>query len=227
MLDLAAIETTVDRESHMHLTHPPFSTIIRALPVEHHAVTVQAALWGPHFIAARQHRLFNAVFGNQPQVQISRGRLLHEQLDPIQKCAEILLWGFPRGMRGQQHLQFLQNAAVISHQAGEHHPWPVYYGNLHEIGGLGIAMITKLAYFFSIPFGGLPALILDSRLIRRCSDHTWEELAELNILTYNNCPGRYLDYIGALHGVAEQLQCHGDQVEFFLFELGDSFDDAA
>lgn len=75
---------------------PPFPAFVRQIPVLQHSVEVDAAFWRLKFAAAQQRRLFTAIFGRNPTIRLSRARLLrHRYSTQQQKCAEILLWGYP------------------------------------------------------------------------------------------------------------------------------------
>jgi hypothetical protein len=99
-------------------------------------------------------------------------------------------------------------------------PWRRYYRAFPS--GCGISTVSKLAYFHGLVFGGHRALILDSRLI----DNTkrWTETAGLG-LTYASAISNYPAYLNTMHATASNpaLACTGDQLEFFLFALGNCF----
>lgn len=137
---------------------------------------------------------------------------------------KVLLWGYPSGMQGKQHLRFLQNLLDISFFAAEPSQcWQDYYYGLHNIGHIGISTITKLAYFFKHRFDGMKALILDRRLIGICAEERWAELRRLQTVTYNNAWRNYSIYLETMSDISAQIGCRSDQVEFFLFSYGSSF----
>ena len=205
------------------LYNPIFSAVVRSLPVSLHSIKVDAAFWQPKFAAAGQLPLWNAIFGGLPTIRISRNRLLtFAYPSPEQKTAEILLWGYPSDMRGIVS-PLLAHLPAISLHSSSGADWPDYYQAFDAIPeGIGISTITKLAYFYSRTFTGLGALILDNRLIG--STANWDETALLG-LTYQNAPASYLNYLKSMHTIAANplLACTPDQLEFFLFALGDSF----
>jgi len=204
------------------LLSPNFSPLIRALPVLDHSIQVDSAFWQPKFATAGQLPLWNAIFGGLPTIRISRNRLLtFAYPSPEQKTAEILLWGYPNNMRGIVS-NLLPHLTAISLHSSSGAAWPVYYQAFNAIPKrIGISTITKLAYFYSRTFTGLGALILDNRLIG--STANWVETAPLR-LTYQNAPASYLNYLNSMHAIANSLlACTADQLEFFLFALGDGF----
>jgi hypothetical protein len=202
------------------LLTPPFPALIQQIPVLQHSVEVDAAFWQPKFAAVQQAGLFAAIFGRNPTIRLSRDRLLHHKYrTQQQKCAEILLWGYPRNLN-QVVTNALPNLARIAAVAPAVAQWPVYFRKLNAIGGLNISTVTKFAYFFSHHFNGYRALILDSQLIAQTT--RWNEVT-IPRLSYCKASKNYLRYLKAMHATAAAMHCSGDQLEFFLFALGDSF----
>lgn len=202
------------------LLSPIFQQLINALPVAEHSITVDAAFWQPKFVAAGQEALWAVIFAGLPSIRISRNRLLtFAYQTPEQKCAEVFLWGYPTDMRGLIS-RLLPDLTALSGHAVSAAPWPDYYNAFPA--GIGISTITKIAYFHGRNFGGLNALILDQRLIDNTAN--WFEVV-LPGLSYANARKRYLDYLQVMHAAAAnpRLVCAPDQLEFFLFALGDSF----
>lgn len=207
------------------LKSEPFSTLIPLLPIEQHAVRVKAANWEKHFSASRLGAEFKAIFEGAKEIRLSRGTIRNRKPGQYRrKCIEILLWGYPSGMRGNRHLDYLANIEEISKRAACKEAWPEYYLALNEIGSLGISTVTKIAYFFGRSFDGQKALILDNRMISVVSRSGWDELKSLKGLTYWNAVKRYREYLKAITDAAKVIQgAKPDQVEFFLFTLGDAF----
>ena len=205
------------------LLSPAYSAVIQSLPVLQHSVEVDSAFWQPKFATAGQLPLWDAIFGGLPTIRISRNRLLtFAYPSSEQKTAEILLWGYPSDMRGIVS-PLLSHLPAISLHSSTGADWPVYYQAFAAIPErIGISTITKLAHFHGCTFGGLNALILDNRLIS--STANWVETT-MPGLTYQNAPTRYPIYLSVMHAVAANpaLACTPDQLEFFLFALGDSF----
>jgi hypothetical protein len=207
----------------MNLTQQPISELIRLLPVRQHSTRVSRAVWEPRFAAAALTPEFETIFGGELEVSLSRQQI-RRQADLRRKCLEVLLWGYPSGMRGNRHECYLANVDAISEHAARNDPWPEYFSNLHAVRDLGISTITKLAYFFGKTFDGHPAVILDSQIITVFSRATWEEFAGLHHLTYNNASNNYVRYLQAIDSVVRSIPgATSDQIEFFLFSLGDAF----
>jgi hypothetical protein len=205
------------------LLSPAYSAVIQSLPVLQHSVQVDSAFWHPKFAAAGQLPLWSAIFAGLPTIRISRNRLLtFAYPSPEQKTAEILLWGYPSDMRGIVS-NLLSHLPALSLHSASGAAWPDYYHAFAAIPErIGISTITKLAHFHGCTFGGLLALILDNRLIG--STANWVETSPLG-LSYQNSRSRYLNYLNVMHAVSSNpaLACTPDQLEFFLFVLGESF----
>ena len=204
------------------LDDAPFAQIIPLIPVLNHSEEVNAAWWGPHFAQAGLQAQFDAIFGQNASIRLSRNRLRNFAYpNGIQKCLEVMLWGFPHGMRGNQLQMFLGNVAGIAAAADAAADWHQYYDQLHGLGAsLNMAKITKLAYFHHRIFDGNTALILDEKIKGICESGRWEELRHLRRLTVR----RYCDYLRAINGIAERITCRPDQIGFFLFQMGTSFE---
>ena len=208
-----------------YLSHPPIQLLIRSLPVAEHSVEVQAEFWLPFCAAGPQQAAHEAIFAGQPLVRISREWLRSEAgLPPEVRAAGTLFWGYPRGGRGDLHRQWLADLPQIAAAADVRGlAWADYYAQLHAIGGLGISTISKLACFFSQTFEDFPALILDQRILRVLASGRWHELAALQDMSYPQAPARYPDYLASLHGISIAGGFSAEQLEFFLFALGESF----
>ena len=204
------------------LLHSPFPALIRTVPVEKHSIAVTAAFWRPRFHRAGKTALWTAIFGGIPNIHITRNKLFTFVYPTLeQKCAEVLLWGYPSNQHGIV-TGLLPVLCLLPSLAATPKPWPRYFGDFKSmIKGIGVSTITKLAYFFRINFGGYSALILDSRLTQ--STASWHEVS-LPGLSYSSAPARYPDYLRILHSVATRIKCTPDQLEFFLFTFGDCFD---
>jgi hypothetical protein len=223
MRECVRFNVTVHRMS--YLNHPPIQRLIQSVPVADHSVAVAASRWQSPCAAAGRPDLHAAVFAGQPEVRISRGWLLEERgVDPEVRCLAILLWGYPTGARGNLHVQWLRNLrAIAAAAAAPAADWPEYHRRLAGAGPLGISTISKLAHFFGHTFDGRRALILDRRILTLCAAGRWTEFAPLADLTYVNAARRYPDYLGVMHVVAEAGQFSPEQLEFFLFSLGEAF----
>jgi hypothetical protein len=208
-----------------YLNHPPIRQLIRSIPVADHSVEVNADLWLPFSAAAGRLAEHHALFAGQATVRISR-QWLHgaATVTVTTRCLAILLWGYPTGARGDLHRRWLKNLPQIAATASAGGlAWSDYYAQLHAIGGLGISTISKLACFFGQTFSGQAALVLDQRILRVIAGGRWAELGGLQGLFYTNAHLRYVEYLTTMGAIAEARNVTAEQMEFFLFALGEAF----
>lgn len=212
----------------MHsLLSAPYSTIISSLPVRQHSVAVDAARWSNIFQIAGMASLHSGIFGSSTSVELRRHDLLHPNHgSTYQRCAEILLWGYPTNQRGIPEKLLPQFPSLVSAATTVTNDWGQYYSGFSGVHGASISTISKLAYFHGCRFQNSrtgknhDALVLDLRVIGASA--RWTELAPLG-LTYHNAVRRYLEYLDAVEAVATRIGATPDQVELFLFALGGSF----
>ena len=198
-----------------------FPSLIQNIPVLEHSVRIEASNWLTNFAKCDLDALFTTIFAGQQTIRLSRDRLInHKYATPEQKCAEVVLWGYPNGMRGGRSLKVLNKISKIARLAPQSNLWPDYFNNLNALGDLGISTITKFAYFYSHTFTGFPALILDDQLIK--NSPRWSETLIPNL---SRDPRHYLSYLQTMHRAANALNLGSrpDKLEFFLFALGNSF----
>ena len=102
------------------LKSEPFSTLIPLLPVDQHAVRVKASNWEEHFSTSKLDAEFKVIFGGAKEIRLTREAIHNRSSEEDRrKCIEILLWGYPSGMRGNHHLDYLESidrAALRSHE---------------------------------------------------------------------------------------------------------------
>ena len=201
-----------------------FHSFIAAIPIDRHSEEVESVFWHKDFQNAQLSQVHANIFGSNPTVRISRKKILTTPND-LEKCALVLLWGYPTGMRGNQHKKYLKNLKSISKICSSNpKTWEDFYKKLKQIGGLGISTITKLAYFHSFKFNNNPALILDQQIIDVLRTSHWDELKGLSSIGYWNAHQNYVQYLKQIKIVASNLNVKGAQLEFFLFGMGSVFD---
>lgn len=209
----------------LYLNHPPIQRLITALPASDHSVAVAADFWHEPCQRAGLGALHDTLFAGRPEVRITRSWLHRSGGNEAQlRTLAILLWGYPKGARGNRHQQWLAALPEITAAAASPAPgWEEYHGRLTALGGLGISTISKLAFFWGQAFAGRPALILDQRIIGVCAAGRWTELAPLRDLAYPSALRRYPDYLAVMHAIAATGGFSAEQLELFLFALGDAF----
>lgn len=208
-----------------YLKHPPIGDLIRSIPVSEHLVKIEADDWREPCHSAGCASEFNEIFRGCESVTISRS-WLHTTVDlePTIRCLAILLWGYPYGTHSRLHLQWLARLDDIATEASARgRPWSQYYSKLNGLGGIGISVASKLACFTGQTFEENKALILDLRILRVISSGRWPEFAELRDISYSNAPQHYERYLKTLVNISETGGFSSEQLEFFLYALGDLF----
>jgi len=201
-----------------------FRDLIAAIPIGRHSEEVERDFWQRDFQNAQLSHIHENIFGSNSTARISREKILTTS-NGVEKCLLILLWGYTKGMRGNQHKKYLQNSGKISEACSStDKTWEDFYKATKQIGNLGISTITKLAYFHGLKFNNNPALILDQRIINILASEYWEELKSLSHIKYDNAGRKYVEYLERMKLVASDLKVDGAQLEFFLFGMGNVFD---
>jgi len=201
------------------LLNPTYPPLIRAIPVEEQSFEIDAAFWQPLFYPAGQSHVWQAIFDDQPAIRISRQRLLtFPYPSQEQKCAEILLWGYPSNQRGRVS-GLLPHLAALSAAGGQPLNWQDYSEQFIPIPGIGVSTITKLANFYGLTFDGYPALILDLQIMDKIQ--RWREV-QMPGLCYGNAIRNYLGYLKRMHEASQQINCSEAQLELFLFTFGNT-----
>ena len=205
-----------------------FRTLVANMPVDYQAFTSKQSIWASHL-----NRNDNAggalrtIFGTSHEVTLSRSDLRSFACKPdlAQFVMAAIIWGYPRGMRGNHvsnligHLGSLTQllSAARTQTVAD---WGTHYTRVRPIVGIGLSTYTKFLSFLSVHVQGYTALILDDRIIRVANQCVFEELAPLRGLSYDNAPRSYPQYLECIHGLAEDLEVSPEQIEFFLFEFG-------
>lgn len=208
-----------------YLAHPPIQHLIQSLPLADHSVEVKASRWRGIFSDAGQHHVHDTIFAGRAEVRISRGWFRSECIpDDTVRTAAIILWGYPNGARGELHRRWIASLPTLAEAARtDTTNWNEFYQNLRGVANLGISTISKLAYGFGREFNGHQALILDQRILAVLASGRWVELNGLRDLTYVNAHLLYALYLERMAEVAATGQFSPEQLEFFLFALGDCF----
>jgi hypothetical protein len=211
------------------LSHPTLLNFIRTIPVAEHCVTVRADAWADLCRETGTQAVHDAFFTNWSEVQIMRSSLRSAEMPNELRAFGILLWGYPKGVRGHERHWLEHLPAIARAAAAETSDWPTYLASFEEIPRIGMSTVTKLAYFFGrcfrVPDDAEPvsALILDSRILNALQAAHWSELTHLRHLNYGNAAVHYPTYLSTLHRLARKNGFTPDQLEFFLFAHGMDF----
>jgi 8-oxoguanine DNA glycosylase-like protein len=169
-----------------------------------------------------------SVFGDSAEVNLSRGdlRRLATKSDLAEFVVATIVWGYPRGMRGNNVRNMFSHFTPLCDllsgvRAAPVTNWDSHFDDeVHRIEGLGLSTYTKFLQFLDARIEGNAALILDKRIIDTCNTRVFEELAPLRNLTLTNAPGSYTDNLACMRQIASNLSVKSENIEFFLFEFG-------
>jgi len=204
-----------------------FQVLIGQMPVRHQAFRSKRATWAPF----KQHEAIRAalagLFGESDEVFLSRDDLFElarsNNLSPFVMAT--IIWGYPRGMRGNhfrdllQHFNKLLSLLAAARDAGIT-DWAAHFRAVNPIRGIGLSTYTKFLHFLQVQVQGSGALILDDRIIQVARRHVFADLDPLCSIAAHNAVGRYPKYLSHMHRLAHFLGVAPDALELFLFEFG-------
>ena len=203
-----------------------FRDLIANMPVSHQAFTSKRSTWTTHLACdGTAGAALHAIFAGSSEVTLSRNdlRRFGENEDLGQFVMATIIWGYPRGMRGNNVANLVRDfdalIPLLSAVRGKPvEDWKSHYAPLASISGVGLSTYTKFLTFLSVPVHGHSALILDDRIIRIAQSGIFRELASLHGL--KNAMHSYPRYLECMHGLAGDLAVSAERLEFFLFEFG-------
>jgi 8-oxoguanine DNA glycosylase-like protein len=205
-----------------------FRDLIANMPVSYQAFKSKRSTWAKY---ARGNgsaaSALRSIFGESEDVTMSRSdlRRLAMELDKARFVIATIIWGYPRGMRGNHVARLVTQLQPLtrllsSARAQPLTDWNAHYEAVSAIAGIGLSTYTKFLTFLSVNVHGHGALILDDRIIRVANQAVFEELAPIRQLSTHNAVRSYPEYLSCVHGLADTLAVSAEKVEFFLFEFG-------
>lgn len=205
-----------------------FKNIIANMPVSYQAFTSKRATWASHIDGDNEAgQALRFIFGNSEEVTLSRSDLRDLASKPslAQFVMATIIWGYPRGMRGNHVANLINDFGQLTHllSTARKQPvsdWSAHYEAVEEIAGIGLSTYTKFLSFLSVKVHGHSALILDDRIIRVANQGVFEELAPLLRLSTYSAVRSYPQYLSCIHSLANNLAVSAEEIEFFLFEFG-------
>jgi hypothetical protein len=205
-----------------------FRSLVANMPVSYQAFASKRFSWPSHI--SRGDSAGNAlrsIFGTSDEVTLSRSDLRSFACKPDleQFVMATIIWGYPRGMRGNHVANLISHLGSLTQllSAARTQPvaeWDTHYAKVGPIAGIGLSTYTKFLNFLSAQVQGHTALILDDRIIRVANQGIFEELAPLQGLSNYNAARSYPQYLECIHGLANNLAVSAEEIEFFLFEFG-------
>ncbi len=199
-----------------------YNSLIKSLPVSDQAFTVKTDNWKN----ALSENHFQKLFKGEANICLSREDV-HDTNNLELFILKAILWGYPKGMRGHNfkniygsidHLSEILNVPERGFLTMD--DLPVLQKQLNRITGLGLSTYSKLLYFRDFKFDGVPALILDERLIRVFKNKVFQEFESLAEIPQSNSTKMYKTYLHIMNEMSMQLNVSGEQIEQFLFIFG-------
>ena len=199
-----------------------YTQLIQSLPVADQAFTIKASNWQK----ALSDFHFQEIFNGADDICLSR-RDVHDTNNIELFILNTILWGYPKGMRGKNFENICRNISTLSQVLNVPDraflkTYDLYeiQNRLQKIEGLGLSTYSKLLYFRDFKFDGVPAMILDERLIRVFKNNVFEEFDSLAKISQYNSVKMYNDYLQMMATLSEELNVSGEQIEQFLFIFG-------
>lgn len=196
--------------------------IIQSLPVAQQAFTIKASNWQKNLLIIH----FQEIFKGSESICLSRNDV-HNTNNIELFILKTILWGYPKGMRGKNFENIYKNLKALSEILNVPNRTFLKKDNLselqcklHKIDGLGLSTYSKLLYFRDFIFDGVPALILDERLIRVFKNKVFKEFEPLSQISQYNSVKMYGAYLQIMSELSEQYKVSGEQIEQFLFIFG-------
>lgn len=171
-----------------------FTELIRNMPVRYQAFTSKRSTWENHLaIPGAAGNALRGIFESDPETTISRSDLRNLSTLPVldQFVMATLLWGYPRGMRGNHVADLIDDFAALTGMLSTAREqkdieWDDHYVGVAAIRGVGLSTYTKFLSFLSVRIQGHEALILDDRIIEAVRKRAFEELEPLRGLSSYN-----------------------------------------
>ena len=203
-----------------------FQPLIAALPTGQHAFRSRLETWNGVLNIPQVGDALLRMFAGEDQLLISRNDIsaVAANQDVMDVIVASIVWGYPRGMRGNNAVQIFDNIEPLSQVLEEAvdngiDNWAEHWKKL-DIPGLGISTYSKFLYFLGVEIAGIPALILDQRICEVSERQVFEELLPLQQLRYHNAPRRYPAYLKIMAELGGQYNLDPERLEQFLFLFG-------
>jgi hypothetical protein len=205
-----------------------FKNLIANMPVPYQAFTSKKTTWNKYIDEKNgAGEALRSIFGNSDKVTISRSDLssLAQKQDLEQFIMATIIWGYPRGMRGNHVADLIRDFDKLIALLSDARKQPVQNWNAHfkkvgNITGIGLSTYTKFLTFMSAQIHDHSALILDERIIKVAKQEIFKELKMIRGLKTNNAARYYPSYLSCIHTIANELDLSAEKIEFFIFEFG-------
>lgn len=201
-----------------------YTNLIKHLPFEEQSFETKRETWVKYIKHPKFSQFYEKVFTGS-SATISRTDLfLAAKGDFSIAVYSIILWGYPRNMRGNSFMGVLEKAHLLEQRIKVSQNLSVHEFELiiKELkgSGIGLSTLTKILYFFKIKLNGYRCLILDSRIIEVLQSGKFRELDTLKKISEFNKDKYYSNYLKLMAEIAEANGYAIDKLELFLFMFG-------
>lgn len=203
-----------------------YNSLIKHLPYKEQTFQTQRGTWTKYSKHPKFSKFYKKVFTSL-SVAISRNDLFHAAKGDFSTAVYlIILWGYPRNMRGNSFLGVLENTQLL--EGLIHYSQNLTLQEFENISKalkgtrIGLSTLTKIMYFFKITLNGYRCLILDSRILEVLKSGKFQELDTLKKIKEFNKDEYYPIYLKLMAEIAEGNEYTVDQLELFLFMFGNS-----
>lgn len=204
-----------------------FQVLIGSMPVRHQAFRSKHSTWAPFAHHESIRDALADLFAGNNEVFLSRDDLfeLAASRELSQFVLATIIWGYPRGMRGNHFQNLLPrfsnlvNLLIGARDAGIP-DWDAHFRDITAIPGVGLSTYTKFLQFLRVSVQGSRALILDDRIVQVARQRIFADLEPLCRISANNKVGWYPKYLSHMHSRAQFLGVDPESLELFLFEFG-------
>jgi len=206
----------------MNLTS--YKTLIQAMPVKDQSFAIKAKNWinqlsGDHF---------DLLFEGKSEILLSREDiLLTNRIDLF--LIKTILWGYPSGMRGSNFPSIYSKLDELATDLNIPNRMQLNFedltllqSKLQSYKGLGLSTYSKFLQLRGFRFDGIPALILDERIIRVFRNRVFQEFAALSKVADYNKERYYPLYLKSMNECAKDLDTTPEHLELFLFAFGNN-----
>lgn len=206
-----------------------YSQLIQVMPVDNHTVTTKKSIWEKYQTKSETFwEIIEILFNEESVLKLSRLEIKKIAYDADGKFHKLIiatiLWGYASDMRGNNLIRIINQLDIINELLNDAsngiEDWSTHFSRVKTIKGLGLSTYTKLLYFIGATVNGLPALILDVRVIQAINTGMYPEFTSIQGFSYNNAPSKYPEYLSIVQAFSQNHHCSGEQVEMFLFSFG-------
>lgn len=199
-----------------------FAGLINNMPVNYQAFSSKKETWEKFSLPE-----INEIFGENNEVKLSRKDIKDIAISGDLKKTVIatIIWGYPRGMRGNHFKNIINNMAPLIELLSDAKNnnisnWKDHYEKVKKVESIGLSTYTKFLYFLSAHAERFPALILDKRITDVIAQEVFIELDLNQKINYTNAPNNYLYYLELLNNEAKKIGTTAEKLELFLFQFG-------